>query len=341
MTDGPLSERLITDFDTLSEQFQLAARYIIDQPHDVALLSMRDQARVAGVQPATMTRLAKHLGLTGYDELREIYAEAVRSGDVGFAGKADVQAITQRRKGDHGFAREILRAHAAEIVHLAESQLDAIVSTARRLASAKCVFCIGLRSSHAPAWHLHYILSMIREKSVMLDAVGGTGSDALARASRNDVLFVTSVFPYTRVTVEIAEYAHRHGIPIVAVTDSEVAPLARVADDVVLVQTKSASFFHTMTPAFAVAEVLGALIAGQGAEGARESLVRFDAHLADFSTHLKSRDWTRKVRSPPSTSSTTKKIGGKLRKALPTMPEPSSSETTAEKLLPASKWPHP
>lgn len=316
MADGPLSERLIADFDTMSEQFQLAARYIIDQPHDVALLSMRDQARMAGVQPATMTRLAKHLGLTGYDELREIYAEAVRTGDVGFAGKADVQALAQKRKGEHGLAGEILRAQAAEIVRLAESQLDAIVSMARRLGSAKCVFCIGLRSSHATAWHLHYILSMIREKSVMLDAVGGTGSDALARASGNDVLFATSVFPYTRATVEIAEYAHQHRIPIVAITDSAVAPLARVADDVVLVQTKSPSFFHTMTPAFAVAEVLGALIAGQGAEAARESLLRFDTHLADFSTHLKSRTWKRKVRPFPSASSTTKKLDGKRHKAI-------------------------
>ncbi|WP_292717104.1 MurR/RpiR family transcriptional regulator, partial [Mesorhizobium sp.] len=232
---------------------------------------MRDQARVAGVQPATMTGLAKHLGLTGYDEFRQIYAEAVRSGDVGFAGKADVQAVAQRLKGEHGLAREILLAQAGQIIQLAESsQLDAIVSTARRLAAAKSVFCIGLRSSHAIAWHLHYILSMIRDKSVMLDAVGGTGSDALARASRSDVLFATSVFPYTRVTVEIAEYAHKRRIPIVVITDSEVAPLARFANDVVLVQTKSPSFFHTMTPAFAVAEVLGALIAGQSVDAARE-----------------------------------------------------------------------
>ncbi|MEI9426201.1 MurR/RpiR family transcriptional regulator [Mesorhizobium sp. Cs1299R1N3] len=316
MADGPLSERLIACFDAMSEQFQTAARYIIDQPHDVALLSMRDQARLAGVQPATMTRLAKHLGLRGYDELREIYAEAVRTGDVGFAGKADVQAVAQRRKGEHGLAREILRAQAAEIVRLAESQLDAIVSMAGRLSSATCVFCIGLRSSHATAWHLHYILSMISEKSVMLDAIGGTGSDALARASRTDVLFVTSVFPYTRVTVEIAEYAHQHRIPIVAITDSEVAPLARVADDVVLVQTKSPSFFHTMTPAFAVAEVLGALIAGKGAETARESLLRFDAHLAGFHTHLKSRAWTREARSSRPASSTTTKTGGKRGKAI-------------------------
>ncbi|MBA1145215.1 MurR/RpiR family transcriptional regulator [Mesorhizobium neociceri] len=315
MAEGPLSEQLVTGFDAMSEQFQLAARYIIDHPHDVALLSMRDQARLAGVQPATMTRLAKHLGLEGYEELRQMYADAVRSGDVGFARKADAQVVTQKRKGDQGFAREILQTQAAQIVQLTESsQLDAVVSTARRLASAKRVYCIGLRSSHSIVWHLHYILSMIGEKSVLLDAVAGTGTDAFARAAREDVLFATSVFPYTRVTIDLAKVAHRRGIPIVAITDSEVAPLARVADDVVLVQTKSPSFFHTMTSAFAVAEVLGALIAGQRAQAARESLLRFDAHLADFNTHMKLRTQTRALRPPKPASSAAKSTGGRKRK---------------------------
>ncbi|KAA3448150.1 SIS domain-containing protein [Mesorhizobium sp. SARCC-RB16n] len=296
MANGPFSDRLIGSFESLSEQFQLAARYIIDHPHDVALLSMRDQARLAGVQPSTMTRLAKFFGLSGYDEIRGMYAEAVRSGDVGFAGKAGAQALDQKRKGDHGLAREILRAEAAEIGRLAESaQLDAIVSTARRLAIAQQVFCVGLRSSHSIAWHLHYILSMIGEKSILLDAMGGIGSDMMTRATRDDVLFAASVSPYTRATVEIAEYAQRKKIPIVAITDSEVAPLARIADDVVLVQTKSPSFFHTMTPAFAVAEVLGALVAGRNADATRESLLKFDAHLSNLNTHLKSKTAPRKA----------------------------------------------
>lgn len=279
----------------MSEQFQLAARYIIDQPHDVALLSMRDQARLAGVQPSTMTRLAKYLGLSGYDELREMYAEAVRSGDVGFAGKADAQAAAQKRKGDHGLAREILRAQAAEIGQVAESpQLDSIVASAKRLAAAHRVYCIGLRSSHTIAWHLHYILSMIGEKSVLLDAAGGIGSDTLARASSSDIVFAASVAPYTRATIEIAEYARRNGIPVVAITDSEVAPLARIADNVVVVQTKNPSFFHTMTPALAVAEVLGALVAGSDATGAHEALLRFDTHLADLNAHVKPKITSRK-----------------------------------------------
>ena len=72
MDRGPLTERIIRTFDEMPAQLQAGARYVLDRPRDVALLSMREQARQAGVQPATMTRLAKRLGMDGYDEVREL-----------------------------------------------------------------------------------------------------------------------------------------------------------------------------------------------------------------------------------------------------------------------------
>jgi DNA-binding MurR/RpiR family transcriptional regulator len=95
--------------------------------------------------------------------------------------------------------------------------------------------------------------------------------------------------PYTRLTIELAEYAASQGITIVAITDSEVAPLAQIAQHTVIVSTESPSFFHAMSPAFAVAEVLGAIIAGRGGDVALASLRHSDGHLAALNTHLKSR----------------------------------------------------
>jgi hypothetical protein len=44
-----------------------------------------------------------------------------------------------------------------------------------------------------------------------------------------------------------------------------------------------------MSPAFAVAEVLGAIVAGRGGDAALASLRHSDGHLAALNTHLKSR----------------------------------------------------
>jgi DNA-binding MurR/RpiR family transcriptional regulator len=290
MDQGPLNEQIIKAFDAMSVQLQTGARYVLDRPRDVALLSMREQARRAGVQPATMTRLAKRLGMDGYDEVRELYAAAVRDGDLGFAGKAGAQVVSQKLRGDKALAADMLRSMARQIERLATpDSLDRIAAAARTLASARRIYCLGLRSSHCVAWHLHYVLSLVGEKSVHIDGVAATGADAMAKATSRDVLLVASVLPYTRLTVELAEYAVEQGVQVVAITDSEVAPLAQIAQHVIVVPTESPSFFHAMSPAFAVAEVLGAVIAGRGGDDALATLRHTDEHLAALNTHLKPR----------------------------------------------------
>ena len=290
MDHGPLADRIIKAFDTMSGQLQAGARYVLERPRDVALLSMREQARQAGVQPATMTRLAKHLGMDGYDGVRELYAAAVRDGEIGFAGKAGAQVASQKLKGDKALAAEMLRSIGKQIERLAApDRLDRLVVAARTLASARRIYCLGLRSSHSIAWHLHYVLSLVGERSTHIDGIAATGADALARATSRDVLLVASVLPYTRLTVELAEYAVEQGMAVVAITDSEVAPLAQIAQHAVIVATDSPSFFHAMSPAFAVAEILGAIIAGRGGDDALATLRHTDEHLAALNTHLKPR----------------------------------------------------
>jgi DNA-binding MurR/RpiR family transcriptional regulator len=291
MDRGPLTEQIIRTFDHMPAQLQAGARYVLDRPRDVALLSMREQARQAGVQPATMTRLAKRLGMDGYDDVRELYAAAVRDGDIGFAGKAGVQVASQKLKGDKALAADMLKSIGHQIDRLATpASLERLVAAARTLASARRIYCLGLRSSHSVAWHLHYVLTLVGDRSVHIDGIAATGADALARATSRDVLLVASVMPYTRLTIELAEYAVEQGINVVAITDSEVAPLAQIAQHAVIVPTDSPSFFHAMSPAFAVAEVLGAVIAGRGGDDALATLRHSDAHLAALNTHLKPRN---------------------------------------------------
>src|SRR5256885_12369610 len=43
MDHGPLADRIIKAFDTMSGQLQAGARYVLERPRDVALLSMREQ----------------------------------------------------------------------------------------------------------------------------------------------------------------------------------------------------------------------------------------------------------------------------------------------------------
>jgi DNA-binding MurR/RpiR family transcriptional regulator len=278
---------IVEAFEALSPQLQTAARYVLDRPDDVALLSMREQARRAGVPPATMTRLAKRLGLEGYDEVRALYAGAVRAGTLGFAGKAGAQVEAQKLRGERALAADMAQSLSREIARLAEpATLERLADAASRLHQARRIYCLGLRACHAAAWHFHYMLSLLGDKTVMLDDAGGTGLDALRDAGPGDVVLAASVKPYARATIEAARYAAAEGVPVVALTDSQVSPLAQVASAVIVVATESPSFFHTMTPLLAVTEILAALIAGRSGEKALEALARTETQLAAFGVHL-------------------------------------------------------
>jgi DNA-binding MurR/RpiR family transcriptional regulator len=102
-----LANRLRSDFDGLSSRFQDAARWMIDHPADVALLTTREQARRAGVSPATMTRLAQRFGLEGYDDIRKLYADAMRRRPEEFRGRA--QELLDRRHAEGDAALVTLR----------------------------------------------------------------------------------------------------------------------------------------------------------------------------------------------------------------------------------------
>lgn len=286
MDQGPLTKQILATFDEMPGQLQSAARYVLDRPSEVALLSMREQARQAGVPPATMTRLAKRLGLDGYDTVRGLYADAVRKTTAGFARKADVQVAKQKARGDTALAADMLATVNRQVAMLADpTRLERIVAAAHRLADAERIFCLGLRACYPIAWHLNYVMSMLGGRAVLLDAPGSVGNDAIRGAGRSDCLLAVSIEPYTRATIETAAYAAGQKMPIVAMTDSPLSPLASLADELVLIPTDSPSFFHALTPAFLVTEILAALIAGRGGQASLKALRRTEAQLSAFDVH--------------------------------------------------------
>ena len=99
--------RLKADFENLSPQLKEAARWVIDHPADVALLSMREQARRAGIAPATLTRLAQRLGFSGYDGVRKLYADAVRERAESYRGRAEELLVRRDSEGDAALVQDI------------------------------------------------------------------------------------------------------------------------------------------------------------------------------------------------------------------------------------------
>lgn len=165
---GPLHSHIIERFDDMSEQLQQAARHILEHPQEVALVSMRELARNAGVQPSTMTRLAKFLGFPGYEDFRVQHADVIRVNADGFAARA--MQRDEAGANDEGLAHRMLQSISAQIARLCEPEtLSRLNEMAERLATARRVYVLGLRSCHSVAWHFHYVMTLLGDKTVHLD----------------------------------------------------------------------------------------------------------------------------------------------------------------------------
>ena len=56
---GAILDRVMTAYDDLSPQLRKAAQYVVDNPNEVGVNSMRQLAGLAGVQPNTLVRMSK------------------------------------------------------------------------------------------------------------------------------------------------------------------------------------------------------------------------------------------------------------------------------------------
>lgn len=259
---------------------QTAARFIMDHPSEVALLSMREQARKAGVPPATMTRLAQRLGFSGYLNLKAAYAEAVRDNVAWFSGRA-VNMLSRRREiGEAALVAETVNAISRTVAELNRpATTRALIKATNILDKSRRIFCVGARATFPVAFLFDYTQRYYSDRFQLLEGTGGSGIDLIDRINPKDALFAVSLSPYANSTHRTVELANAAGAKIVAVTDSEFSPIARLADIAILVSARSPSFFDTISPALAAAEVLVALLASRAGPGVPEKIRRHENHL--------------------------------------------------------------
>lgn len=288
MEKGPLAELLVERFENMPPQLRVAARFVLDHPKDVALMSMREQAQQAGVSHSTMMRLARWLGLEGYEDMRSLYARALRDTTAREPARQGLE-----RHGDPGYstAGVVADSLAAQISSLGEyGNAMQFVAAAELLAGARNLFGLGSGAAYAIASHFVHIMSFAaggERKVTLVGEIAGQGLNALQHAGHGDVLLAVGMSPYERMTMEVARQSARQGVSVVAITDSSVSPLARIARETIIVTSNSQSFFRSMSPAFAAVEILAALTAARSGTDAAEQVKQSEEQLAAFGIYWK------------------------------------------------------
>ncbi|WP_292669294.1 MurR/RpiR family transcriptional regulator [Mesorhizobium sp.] len=256
MERAQLASLLAKEAASMPPLLQVAARFVQEHPTEVALMSMRKQARRIGVSHTTMVRLATWLGLDSYEDLRAIYARALSAPDHVWSSEASSAGPKVAGKGTAAVGR-IAKTLAIQAASLGDaSNAKQLLAVAGVLANSRHLFCLGLRSAHTVARHFAYLRSQLGKHVTVLDATTETGIGALDRAGSGDVMLAISFEPCTRATIELVQQVSRRGVTIVAITGSKVSPLARLAHESIILP----SVFQSIVPALSATEILAALM---------------------------------------------------------------------------------
>lgn len=257
----PDTIRLLVDsFPSLTPELQKAARFMVENPEEIGLNSMRSVARDAGVKPATMSRLTKSLGFADYETLREPFRDRLRAPTPEFAER--LQSIQNRTVGgDRSLFSELRAQEVANIEQsLSDDNFSIINAAAETMHASRKVYVLGLRGAHAPAFLFHYAYQLFQDNSRFLDTRAGIFADQLRGIGPEDSLLVISFPPYTLLTIDAVEFAADAGAKIIAVTDSVVSPAAASAAHTIATQSASPSFYHSFTGALTVVQALITLL---------------------------------------------------------------------------------
>jgi len=275
-------KRIRRDFDALTPELRRAARWIADHPSETGLLSMRQQARDAGVSAPTMLRLARALGFADYAALRRPFQEAMAGRSLQFGRRASVLQAAPEARRIGRLAQEMASSQIEDVKSvLALNPATLVDEVVGVIATARRVGFLGVRSSFGIAFQFRYAYNLIARNGVLFDGLGGTVHDQVDTLDRGDVLIAISQSPYSTPTVEAVDAAVRRGVSVIALTDSVMSPLARRATHALRYRADSVSFFPSMIAPLALVELLLARLAAKGGKAVLERLTEVEQRLAN------------------------------------------------------------
>lgn len=258
--------RLIHErYDGMSKSYQRIAEFLTQNPNDVAVMSVNAIASSCGIHASNFVRFAQAFGYKGFKDLQALFQKRLSTAATGFEARRRALNTDLAKSGEAGAGQFLSDLVLRDIASL-EDMLTRIAgediqAAAEMLDRAETVYLVGQLRAAPVVMLLHYILTMLGKKNVMLDESGGLATHHAKLATEKDMLFAVSFRFYATEVVNIAEQTARRGVPILAISDSTLSPLAKTADLLFAVPEQEYTFARSLAGPICLAQSISVALA--------------------------------------------------------------------------------
>ena len=267
-----LKKRIKHKIPDLTKSQKIIANYIVENPQKLALRSVRDLEKELKISKSTIVRLAQMLGYDGFNELKsELLKEIEHNSGPIFRYKAFLSAPHEKSNYLQLIADESLIN-----IHRTLQVIDSeqYKKTINLLKNASHVYTIGIGISSCLAEITTYLLTRVSIHSHFMPHGTLTFAEQIINLSKDDVIFAFSFPPYSKETIEAANYAQERGIKTVSVTDKATSKIVQYSDANLQVFVDSITISNSI---MSVLVLLYSIVAQLGAELKEKTLETIEA----------------------------------------------------------------
>lgn len=260
-TVAAFDERLKSLSEGLPKRLRQCADYIAANTDRIAVSTVAELAAGAGVPPSALMRFCQILGFSGFSEMQRLFRESFAPSRPDYATR-----LKNLREAGAGSAPALL----AEFVEAGHQSLEALARGAdgaaldlavRHLAAAGMIHIAGFRRAFPVASYLAYAFEKMDIPAMLHD---GTGKLDHSHALRpGDALVAISFAPYSGETVALCAAATARGLPVIAITDTPISPVAGGAAALLTVPEVDFGAFRSLSATLALAITLAVAVGAQ------------------------------------------------------------------------------
>jgi DNA-binding MurR/RpiR family transcriptional regulator len=251
-------EHLFRLSEGLPKRLRQCASYVAENKERIAVSTVVDMARGAGVHTSAFVRFCQLLGFSGFTEMQKLFRTSFAGSWPDYSTRLD----SLREKGEGSAAAllpEFAEASRTSLDMLLKSvDADVLNRVADALAKANVIHIIGSRRSFPISSYLAYALEKMNVAAMLHSGVGYITSPSSIRPG--DVLLAITFTPYAAETMALIEEVSSRGIPVVAITDNIVSPVMKFDATTLFVSEVDFGAFRSLSATLCVAMALSVAV---------------------------------------------------------------------------------
>lgn len=273
------------NMSSFSKGQKLIANYILQSYDKAAFMTASKLGKTVNVSESTVVRFAAELGFDGYPSMQKTLQEMIRNKLTAIQRVE----VSKERIGNQDVMTMVMQSDIEKIrMTLDETDQTSFNQAVAAIANAKRIYVLGVRSASVLANFISFYFRFMFDNLVSVDTSSiSEVFEQIVHISADDVFIGLSFPRYSKRTIKAMQYAKDQGAKVVAITDSKVSPLTKIADVSLLAKSDMASFVDSLVAPLSLVNALIVAISREKAVHLESSLNRLESIWEEYDVYEK------------------------------------------------------